>query len=133
MQGTRTLFTCVIVSTGVACGGPLLVIPGGAVRGEVVTEPVDDWSFATARWLALETRPDDPYSVDINYTVRDGQLYIDPREGRRWLDHIREDPRVRVRLDGRIYPAMAVLAGRPGELPGFPADRYVYRIVSREE
>jgi hypothetical protein len=38
-----------------------------------------------------------PYSVPLNYIVRDGKLYIDPAEGRDGLDHIRADPRVRAR------------------------------------
>ena len=28
-----------------ACGGPFLVFPGGALRGDVVQEPIEDWSF----------------------------------------------------------------------------------------
>ncbi len=120
-----------ILATLAACGGPFLVFPGGQLSGEVVTEPVDDWSFLTASFIDLETRPADPYSVELNYVVRDGKLYIDPAEGRRWLDHIREDPRVRARFDGRIYPLTAVLVGEPGELEGFDADRYVYRLDSR--
>ena len=37
---------------------------------------------------------------------------------------------MRVRFGGRVYPATAVLVGRPGELEGFDADRFVYRIDS---
>ena len=63
--------------------------------------------------------------------VRDGQLYIDPAEGRKWLDYIREDPRVRARFGDKIYPLEAVLVGQPGELKGFDADRYIYRLDPR--
>ena len=115
-----------------ACGGPVLVFPGGELRGEVVEEPVEDWSFVTDRFVDLETRPEQPYSVELNYVVKDGKLYIDPAEGRRWLDYIREDPNVRVRFGGKIYPVRAVLVGRPGELEGFPEDRFIYRLDSRE-
>jgi hypothetical protein len=94
---------------------------------------VEDWSFADDWFVDLETRPSDPYSVELNYVVRDGQLYIDPAEGRQWFEYIREDPRVRVRFSGRIYPATAVLAGQPGEMEGFPPDRFVYRLDSRTE
>jgi hypothetical protein len=114
-----------------ACGGPFLVFPGGALRGEVVEAPVRDWSFVDAAFVDLETQPGDPYSVQLNYFVRDGQLYLDPAEGRAWLEHIREDPRVRVRFHGKIYPLVAVLVGRPGELEGFDADRWVYRLDPR--
>ena len=122
----------VLAIFALACGGPMLVFPGGALRGEVVTEPVTDWSFVTDSFVDLETRPDDPYSVELNYFVRDGQLYIDPAEGRRWLEYIRADPRVRVRFGGKVYPLRAVLVGQPGELEGFDADRFVYRLDPRE-
>jgi hypothetical protein len=116
-----------------ACGGPMLGIPGGELSGEVVTEPVDDWSFVDDLFVELETRPEDPYSVELNYIVIDGRLYIDPAEGRTWLEYIRADPDVRVRFDGRVYPMKAVLVGRPGELEGFDPDRYIYRLDPRDE
>ena len=116
-----------------ACGGPFLAIPGGRLAGDVVTTPIADWSFADETWLELETRLDDPYSVQLNYFVRDGKLYIDPAEGRTWLDHLRADPRARVRLSGKVYPVAAVLAGKPGELAGFDPERFVYRLDSRSE
>ena len=84
-------------------------------------------------FVDLETRPAEPYSVELNYMVRDGQLYIDPAEGRKWLDYIREDPRVRVRFGDKIYPVTAVLVGRPGELEGFDDDRFIYRLDSRPQ
>jgi hypothetical protein len=114
-----------------ACGGPFLVFPGGELEGEVVEEPVTDWSFVDDLFLHLETRPEKPYSVELNYVVRNGELFIDPAEGRRWLDYIREDPKVRVGFSGKIYPLRAVLLGEPGELEGFPQDRFIYRLDPR--
>ena len=87
----------------------------------------------TDRFVDLETRPSAPYSVELNYTVRDGNLYIDPAEGRNWLDHIREDPNVRVRFSGKVYPLKALLVGEPGELEGFDEDRFVYQLVPRDD
>ena len=123
--------TAVLIALALGCGGPFIVFPGGKLKGEVVTEPISDWSFVDSWFLDLETRPADPYSVELNYVVRDGRLYIDPAEGRRWFEHIREDPRVRVRFGSKIYPLKAVLVGRPGELEGFPEDRFVYRLDPR--
>lgn len=114
------------------CGGPVLIFPGGELRGEVVREPVDDWSFVDDLFVDLEVRPEQPYSVELNYVVKDGKLYVDPAAGRRWLDYIREDSRVRARFDGRVYPLKAVLVGRPGELEGFPEDRFIYRLDPRD-
>ncbi len=122
----QVLGVLVLLATG--CGGPFLVVPGGELRGETVAEPVDDWSFVDSWFVDLETRSGDPYSVELNYIVKDGQLYIDPAEGRAWLEHIREDPRVRVRFGGKIYPLKAVLGVKPGEVDGFPEDRFIYRL-----
>ena len=107
------------------------MFPGGELSGEVVEEPVADWSFVDDVWFELETRPDDPYSVQLNYFVKDGKLYIDPAEGRVWLEYIREDPNVRARFDGKLYPLRAVLVGGPGEVEGFDEDRFVYRLDPR--
>lgn len=109
----------------------MLMFPGGALRGDVVTEPVADWSFVNDRFVDLETRPDDPYSVELNYTVKDGKLYVDPKEGRAWLEHMRADPRVRVRFAGKVYPLKAVLVEDPTELEGFDENRIVYRLDPR--
>jgi len=94
----------------------------------VVTEAVVDWSFVTDPVLDLETRPDEPYSVTLRARLLAGQLYLDPAEGRLWLDHLRADPDVRIRIAGRVYPARAVLVGEPGELAGFDPTRFVYRL-----
>ena len=123
----------IAVSLCLACGGPMLMFPGGELSGEVVQEPVEDWSFVTESFVDLETTPYDPYSVQLNYIVRDGKLYLDPAEGRAWFDYLKEDPNVRVRFGDKIYPVTAVLVGRPGELEGFDSDRFVYRLDSRSE
>ena len=120
-----------LLGLATGCGGPFLMFPGGALSGEVVTEPVDDWSFVDDAFVDVEFRPDNPYSVELNYIVRDGALYIDPAEGRSWFEMLKADDRLRVRFGGKVYPVRAVLAGRPGELEGFDADRYVYRLESR--
>ncbi len=41
--------------------------------------------------------------------------------------------RVRVRFGGKVYPLVAVQVGKPGELEGFDADRFIYRLDSRSE
>ncbi len=132
MHRSSRLVLAIALTTLPACGGPFFVFPGGELEGEVVDGPVTDWSFVEDRFLDLETRPDQPYSVELNYVVRDGRLYIDPAEGRGWLEHLRANQRVRVRFDGKIYPLTAVLVGRPGELEGFPEDRFIYRLDPRE-
>ena len=131
LDRSRVVLTGLLVLAFVACGGPFLIVPGGELRGEVVVQPVRDWSFVDAMFVDLEVRPEKPYSVELNYVVRDGQLYIDPAEGRRWFDYLRADDRVRVRFGSEIYLLRAVLVGRPGELEGFDPDRFIYRLDPR--
>jgi len=124
------MFATALLLLAAGCGGPLLAFPGGALSGEVAPAP-ENFAFADDTFLDLETRPDAPYSVELNYTVKNGSLYIDPAEGRAWLDHIREDPNVRVRLGGRVYPLRAVRVEDATELEGFPPDRFIYRLDPR--
>ena len=56
--------------------------------------------------IQLETRPDDPYSVNIWALVESGNLYL-ATENARWLAHIRADDRVRVRIEGMLYALRA--------------------------
>jgi len=128
MRRTIPALLLALIGLTLACGGPMLMLPGGALRGEVVEEPVGDWSFADDRFVDLEVRPSDPYSVEVNYIVRSGRLYIDPAEGRRWLEYIRQDPRVRVRFDDKVYSARAVLVEDPQEKEGMDEDRVIYRL-----
>ncbi len=132
-SASRILMILFLGVSVAACSGPFLVFPGGRLGGEEVTEPVEDWSFVDSAFMDLEVRPDDPYSVTLNYFVRDGKLYIDPAEDREWYGYLKADDRVRVRFGfaSRVYPLRAVLVGKPGELEGFDADRYVYRLDPR--
>ena len=111
-----------------ACGGPAGIIPGGELSGEEGTATTWTEVVTESGTLDLETRPDDPYSVRINYVFRDGSVYIDPDPGRSWYDHLVEDPTVRVRIDGRIYRARAVRVTDTAELAGFDPERVVYRL-----
>lgn len=117
---------CLLALT--ACGGPIGVIPGGVLSGEEAT--ADSWSrvVSDSGTLDLETDPADPYSVRIGFFFRDGNVYIDPAESRRWYPRLTADPSVRVRIDGRIYRVRAVPVTDPDELQGFDPDRRVHRL-----
>jgi hypothetical protein len=92
----------------VAACGPIGPIPGGKLEGEVVAEPVEDWSFTNPHeTVQLETRLEDPHSVTVWCVAQEGRLYIPSRhpEKKRWVQYVAEDARVRVGVDDRIYPA----------------------------
>ena len=134
------------IATAVGCGGPLGPIRGGRLAGATVATPVADWSFAESYPLMqIEVRPEDPYSVNVNFIVADGRLYVDigrPEDWNRWRRLIRDDPRARVRFGDRVYPVLAepvtatdeitavtaAWEARRGKPP--PADATFVRLVS---
>ena len=101
-------------------GGPAGLLPGGRLSGEVAEQP-GDWSFAgDAGTIQLETNPGEPYSVNLAYTVLDGRIYINAGGTEtRWAAHIAEDPRVRLRLDERLYDLRARRVVDTAELERF--------------
>lgn len=102
------------------CNGPLPFMSGGALSGEAVPAP-EVWALSNDFGVVqLETRPEDPYSVNIAYTQIDGALYINAGDTETaWVKHIESDPRVRLRHDGVIYVARAVRVSERDEIARF--------------
>jgi hypothetical protein len=130
------------------CNGPSLLLPGGELDGEATTAP-PDWAFAGDYGIVqLETRPGDPYSVNIAFTVVDRRLYINAGGTEtRWVKNISSNPLVRLRLDGALYDLRAERVTDADEMSAFaeawtgqslfrrdPAaydEVWIYRLVSR--
>jgi len=95
--------------------------PGLALSGEVVREPVSDWSFTDEiEEIQIETRPwyRLPHSVTIWCVSIDGELYVgasspDFPEERFWVRNVRRDPDVRLKIAGRIYERHLALITDP--------------------
>jgi hypothetical protein len=105
--------------------------PGLWLKGEVVSDVITDWSFVREelrgktgkdRTIQVETRTwyGIPHSVTVGGDlVRDGKLYIhghsDPNRMRipfpydkAWTRNVDRDPRVRIKIAGKIYKAIVV-------------------------
>jgi hypothetical protein len=118
------------------CNGPTLLMPGGKLDGTATPTP-SDWAFVEDYGtVQLETRPEDPYSVNVAYTRIDGRLYINAGDTEtQWVKNIADDPRVRLRLDGAIYDLVAERVGDAGEIAAFGAawtSQSVFRRDPRE-
>lgn len=112
--GILTLSLLVFFS-GTGCDGPLVMIPGGVLSGDVQPTP-SDWSFSDdVRDVQLETRPDDPYSVNV-WGIGIGERFM-VASGRgleaTWAQHIQADPRVRLRIEDSVYELSARLSQDP--------------------
>lgn len=115
---SRLLFVAALVAA--ACNGPVFLLPGGRLEGETRAAP-SDWAFAgDSGTMQLETRPGDPYSVNVAFTVVDGAIYVNAGDTRtRWVENIEADPRVRLRLDGALYDLRAERVADPDEIRVF--------------
>lgn len=104
--------------------GPFVLFPGGALEGAQATAP-SDWSLAReVDTIQLETRPQDPYSVNIWAIGMGPRLYVHAGTNRSsWVEHMEADPKVRVRLEGTLYDLRASRVEDAGEFAQF-SDAY---------
>jgi hypothetical protein len=103
--------------------GPLVMIPGGSLSGDVQPVPAD-WSFTDeVETVQLETRPDDPYSVNVWGVGVGDTFYIASGRGidAAWAEHIEANPNVRLRVGDAIYELAAARTTDPAELDAFLA------------
>ncbi len=106
-----------------ACG-PIGPIPGGALSGPVYRGKLPAWDFVSEiDTIQLETRPEEPHSVNVWCAESEGRLYVptsmisgveDPVK-REWVRNVSEDPRVRVSIEGVIYELSAIKVEDPAE------------------
>ena len=111
--------------TSIACA-PQGRRPGTWLAGELVTQPVADWSFTSEiREIFVETRSGFgiPHSVTTACVSHAGALYVPsvysergefPDE-RRWNRNVVRDPRVRLGIAGKLYEGRAELVTYPDE------------------
>jgi len=130
MSRLTSLTQLALLLTLVGCTDPLISVPGGKLNGEPTAAPAS-WS-SVPDVIQLETRPDDPYSVNIWALVESGNLYL-ATENARWLAHIKADDRVRVRIDGMLYALRAEQVTEVEEMNRLAAayrEKYDYEIES---
>ena len=91
-----------------SCNGPMGLLPGGQLEGETRATPTD-WSFAgDAGTAQLETQGEEPYSVNLAYTILGGHVYVNAGGTEtRWVQNMERDPLVRLRIDDGIYDLRA--------------------------
>jgi hypothetical protein len=103
-----------------ACG-PLGPLPGGALSG-TPSQPPQDWSRAADEdTVQLETRPSDPYSVNVWGVGLETGFYVASGKGEdaNWAKHIQADPNVRLQIGDTIYELRAGRVTDEAELESF--------------
>ena len=110
-----TRFILVVAGLLVVSGcEPFSSIPGGELAGVVQDAPAQ-WS-EVPETIQLETRPSDPYSINIWGVGLEEHLYVaTASDESNWVPFIESDPSVRVRVDGDLYRLRASLVEDPDE------------------
>jgi hypothetical protein len=110
--------------------------PGLWLTGEVVHQPVTNWDWVSKvndpirkNTIMLETRTwyGIPHSVTINIIGRGDKLYVQGTESdfrlkkafpysKAWWTNIERDPRVRMKIGGKIYEMTVVLINDRAEV-----------------
>ncbi|MFP6579681.1 MAG: nitroreductase/quinone reductase family protein [Myxococcota bacterium] len=102
------------------CNGPFGLLPGGRLDGDTRPTP-ERWDLASdTGTMQLETAPEEPYSVNVNYTLIKGALYVNAGDTEtQWAKNIAANPEVRVRIKGTLYSARANRVTDPDEVERF--------------
>ncbi len=143
-------FSLLLILATFGCNGPFVLLPGGRLEGQLEKAP-GDWAFAgDYGTVQLETRPEDPYSVNIAFTVIGQRLYINAGDTEtQWVKNITANPQVRLRMDGVLYDLRAERITDTAEITAFsrawtsqsmfrrdPAELdkvWIYSLVSRSQ
>ncbi len=117
--------------------------PGFWLTGEVVREPVTNWDWVLevndpirGNSIMLETRTwyGIPHSVTVNLVPRGDKLYVSGSEqgsrlqrdfpnSKAWWANIERDPRIRMKIDGKLYEMTVALVADRAE---------VFQILGRD-
>ena len=132
MESRRSGVLCLLISVVlVACEGPFLNLPGGALAGTPAPVP-DSWAFTDeVSTIKLETNPAEPYSVNIWVVALDDFLYVHAGDNRaEWVANMEADPNVRLQVDDAVYALEAARVTDQAEFERFAAayaDKYFGR------
>ena len=89
-----------------ACSEPFVTIPGGELAGQPLNPP-PEWSEVPDT-IQIETRPHDPYSINIWSVGLGSDLYIATMaDGTYWTGHLEANNSVRVRWHEQIFELRA--------------------------
>jgi len=111
--------------------GPFLFFPGGKLDGSTAQAPSDWSSISEVGTIQLETRPEDPYSVNIWAVGMGPVLYVNAGASRaNWVEHMEANADVRVRIEDKLYELRTSRVEDQAEFTRF-SDAYEEKYGSR--
>jgi len=100
----RLIFLVMFSALGLAGCAEQIPLASGALTGAVKPMP-SSWDAVVAdEIIQLETQGDSPYSVNLWTVLVDGDLHVFAGDNyATWVEHIENDPAVRLQSEGSIY------------------------------
>ena len=107
---SRGLFASLLVVSALGCGDPFFGLAGGRLAGDVVEVPPSWVLYNDTDTVQLETRPADPYSVNVWGVGTSAGYFVAAGAGLEavWAQQVTADPRVRLRVADSVYELRAV-------------------------
>ena len=130
-SSVAVLLALALIAPLAGCGGPLLLLPGGALEGPTAPVP-ESWSFTDdVKTVQLETLPADPYSVNIWAVALGEYVYVHAGANRStWVENMEADPAVRLRVHEAVYELAATRVAAQEEFDRF-SDAYEQKYGRR--
>ena len=116
----KAVFVLIVIMCAGGCAD-FLPFSSGQLIGTLAAAP-NDWRrvAASAEIIQLETRPDDPYSVNLWVLGAQDHLYIFAGDSyTEWVEHIDADPNVRVRIGDSLFSLVATRVTDAAEFERF--------------
>jgi hypothetical protein len=98
------------------CAEPFIVFSGNALTGTLALPPADWTALNEVDVVQFETRPADPYSINIWAAGIGSSIYVATSEGgTTWSEHLAVSRDVRLRINDAIYELEAFPVTDPQE------------------
>jgi len=109
---SRGLSASLLLVIVLGCGDPFFGLSGGRLAGDIADVPPSWIPYNDTETVQLETRPADPYSVNVWGVGASAGYFVAAGAGLEaaWAQHVTVDPRVRLRIEGSVYELQAVRA-----------------------
>ncbi len=116
MRARLVIAPCVLALLGTGPCGP---VPGGRLDGPVAQAPVADWAWSNAfeRCQLEVSLQGEPHSLLASCYADGPELWVGSVASgyKRWVEAVAREPRVRVRIAGRVFELRARRVEEPAE------------------
>jgi hypothetical protein len=81
--------------------------PGGWLLGDIVVEPIENWTFVNEAGLCqIQVAAVVPHSINLNCMSTNNKLYLSCAncDGKYWSTAALNNPHARIRVEDLVYP-----------------------------